>query len=187
MTQALKQIEVSASTFEMLQKMAKPLVDTPDSVISRLIDNYENQRLTSLNGADLTSQSSTKIFNCGDAPKLTHTKVVAAKVNGKTLGDKVNWNKLLSEVVVIAANNCKTDEDLRRAIIVNFVKGRKEDQGYQFLPKANLSFQGQSADGAWKAIWHIVRRFDIGIEIDFLWYNKPEAEFPGEAGRFIWK
>jgi hypothetical protein len=185
--QALKQIEISDSTFQRLQKLAKPLVDTTDSVIALLIDYYEKHKFTSAMESNFAPQYPTKTFDCGDAPNLTHTKLVNAKVNGNALGNKNNWNKLLSEVVILTAGHCKTEEDLRRAIIVNFVKGRKEDNGYHFLPKVNLSIQGQSAGDAWKAIWHIVKRFDISIEVDFVWHNKPEAAFPGEAGRLIWK
>jgi hypothetical protein len=185
--QALRQIEISDSTFERLQELAKPLVDTSDSVIVRLIDNYEKYKFTSITEDNVRLQYSTKTFDCGDAPNLTHTKVVNAQLNGNTLGNKSNWNNLLSEAVVLAAGHCKTDEDLRRAIIINFVKGRKEDSGYHFLSKINLSIQGQSAGDAWKAIWHIVKRFHISIEVDFVWHAKPDAAFPGEAGRFIWK
>lgn len=34
-------IEISETTFKRLQKLANPLVDTPDSIISRLIEAYD--------------------------------------------------------------------------------------------------------------------------------------------------
>jgi hypothetical protein len=185
--QTPKQIEISNSTFMRLQRLASPLEDTPDSVIVRLIDYCEGANFNPAIAYTAYSQNPTKTFDCGNAPKLTHTKVVNAKINGRTLGNKSNWNNLLSESVIFAAGYCKTEEDLRRAIIVNFVKGRRVDKGYRFLPKVDISIQGQSAGDAWKAIWHIVKRFDVPVEVDFVWHNKPEAAHPGEAGRFIWK
>ncbi len=122
--QVHKQIEISDSTFMRLQKLARPLVDTSDSVIARLIDFYEKPKSTSAMDSNVHIQYPTKTFECGDAPNLTPTKVVNAKINGNTLGIKSNWNKLLSEAVIIAAGRCKTEDDLRRAIIINFVKGR---------------------------------------------------------------
>jgi hypothetical protein len=184
-TQTLKQIEISVSTFGSLQRLAEPLVDTPDTVIARLIACYEKQNMTLVSNANALSRF-TRVFDCREAPDLTHTKLLTAKINGKTL-EGANWNKLLSYSVIIAANQCRTDDDLRRAIIINFEKGRKEDAGYHFIPGVNLSIQGQSAGDAWKAIWHVVKRFDLSIEVDFIWRDKPEAAFPGEAGHFVWK
>jgi hypothetical protein len=184
-TQDLVQIEISVATFRRLQKLAEPLVDTPDSTIAGLIDCCEKEKITSANDTNAHPRS-TRLFDCREAPDLTHTKVLAAKINGKTLGS-ANWNKLLSDAVILARSRCSTEHDLRRAIIINFVKGRKEDAGYHFIPAVNLSIQGQSAGDAWKAIWHIVKRFDLPIEVDFIWRDKPEAAFPGEAGQFVWK
>lgn len=175
-------IEVSDSTFKRLQRLAIPLVDTSDSMIERLIGCYEKQKISSVGGLP----RSTRVFDWPDAPDLTHTKVLAAKINGKTLGG-ANWNKILSDAVMLARSRCGTDDDLRRAIIINFVKGRKEDSGYHFIPSVNLSIQGQSAVDAWKAIWHVVKLYDIPIEVDFIWHDKPEAAFPGEPGRLVWK
>src|SRR5438270_7796813 len=45
--QTVKRIEVSDSTFERLQKLAKPLVDTSDSVVTFLIDYYEKDKFSS--------------------------------------------------------------------------------------------------------------------------------------------
>lgn len=37
-----KEIEISDSIFERLQRLAAPLIDTPESVIQRLLDHYES-------------------------------------------------------------------------------------------------------------------------------------------------
>src|ERR1700730_6333572 len=79
------QIQLSAATFARLQKLAIPLVDSIESVIGRLIDNYE--RLDSTQGSQTQSLNHfgpehVKSFDCAFPPKLKHTKVLAAKLKG---------------------------------------------------------------------------------------------------------
>lgn len=50
-TQEMVTIEVNADTFQRLQQLAKPFTDSPDCVISRLIDYHQaNSKISNENG-----------------------------------------------------------------------------------------------------------------------------------------
>jgi hypothetical protein len=104
------------------------------------------------------------------------------KFDNKLLAKGANWNGLLVEAIRKARANVKTVEDLSRLIIVNFVSGRKEDEGYKYLPEASLSVQGQDANSAWKGAFHIAQQLRCPIEVMFVWRHKEGAAFPGETG-----
>jgi hypothetical protein len=61
--------------------------------------------------------------------------------------------------------------------------GRKEDEGYRFMPEIGLSIQGQDANSAWRGARHIARQLGIPVETEFLWRHKEGAAFPGVTGR----
>ena len=184
------QIQISSAIFARLQKLAIPLVDSNDSVIARLIDYYERgEALDSSNSSNVNSYSPqrVKVFDCAFPPSLKHTKVLSAKLNGVDLGKDSNWNGLLYKAVHLANSMSKSPEELRRVIIINFVPYKKEDEGYRFLPETNLSVQGQDSNNAWKGIFHIAKQLGVPVDVEFVWRNKEDAEFPGATGRFIWK
>ena len=60
------------------------------------------------------------------------------------------------------------DSDARRIIIINWVRGRREYEGYKFVPELGISVQGQKATYAWKGASHIARQLGIPLEVEFL-------------------
>jgi hypothetical protein len=76
-----------------------------------------------------------------------------------------------------------TPDELRRLVSVNFVNGKREDEGYHFFADMDLSIQGQDATTVWKAAYRIARQLGIPIEAEFQWRAKDGAAFPGVTGR----
>jgi hypothetical protein len=121
-------------------------------------------------------------FSTKSAPNLRHTKLLSAKVGGETI--RPTWNELLSHLIRrIPKDRLTKTEEARRLIIVNFVLGKKEDEGYRFVPEHGISVQGQGANEAWKGASHIAQRLGIPVEVEFLWRMKNGAAHPGVAGR----
>ncbi len=123
-----------------------------------------------------------RIFNSMAVPNLTHTKLLSAKVDSTTV--RPTWNELLFYLIRLIPKDrlTKTDE-ARRIIIVNFVPGKKEDEGYRFVAEHGISVQGQGANDAWKGVSHIAQRLGVSVEVEFLWRMKEGAAHPGVTGR----
>src|SRR5947209_11729353 len=153
-------LELSQATIARLQKYAKPFVETVDSVINRILDDYEK---TSRGGGEMEIEAEVqpspieaiRDFDPADPPNLTHTKVVSVRFNGTRLSRAdTNWNALVNEAVRFAVKSLKKEENLKRAILANFVFGKKENDGHRYLPDVNVSIQGQDANSAWKTVYH---------------------------------
>jgi integrase len=73
-------------------------------------------------------------------PNLTHTKVLSAEFNRvKFARAETTWNSLLNETIRFAKKTAKSDDEFKRLVTVNWVKGKKEDGGYRYLPDVNVS------------------------------------------------
>ena len=71
---------------------------------------------------------------------------------------------------------------LRSIVGVNIVQGNKTDEGYQPLPEAGISVQGQDANAAWRGVMFIAQSLRCSVEVSFIWRNKEGAEHPGKTG-----
>lgn len=180
----MHQVELSDATFARLQKLAVPLVDSIETVIEKLLDACERERSADANGGRKPAQNTVepRQFSANSPPNLTHTKVLSVKLNGRHLRE-TTWNGLLLEAIRLAKAKARSSDELRRLVPVNFVHGKKEDEGYRFLPEIDLSVQGQDADAAWRGACHIARQLAIPIEAEFMWRAKEGAAFPGVTGR----
>lgn len=174
-------ISVSPAVFERLQRHAKPFVDTPESVILRALDALELTmgQPTSEEGLDGSPERDVDVRAL---PRLTHTKLLEAAIDGERL-TKPNWNSLLDEMLRRAMERVGGFEELHRICPVNMVKGRKEDEGYGYLPEIDVSVQGQDANGACRAVVTAAQALGMSLDIGFMWRLKESAAHPGERGR----
>jgi hypothetical protein len=179
----MPQIELTAATLDRLKTFAVPFEDTPETVILRILDAYEQKPLAH-NGSSSSAQSAAqpRSFDAVSAPDLKHTKLLSAKLNGASIRE-VKWNQLLVEAIRLAKRHANTNDELRRLIPVNFVTGKRETDGYRFYSDIGLSVQGQEANAAWKGAYHIARQLGISIEAEFQWREKEGAAHPGVTGR----
>ena len=120
-------------------------------------------------------------YEAENPPKLTFTKVVTASFNGKEV-KLASWNRLLDTALNYAAKEILNFEKLQNIAAVNLVKGKKLDEGYRYLPDANLSVQGQKANLAWRGVMLIAKNLKCSVEVSFMWHNIQGAEHPGEKG-----
>lgn len=184
----MPQIELSPPTFERLQKFAIPLVDTPEKLINRILDVYENSSasIEDVSDRDIVPTQTIRDFDGTSPPNLTHTKVLVAEFCKIRLSKAdANWNGLLNEAIRFAKKKAASDEEFKRLILVNFIMRKKEDEGYRYLDDVGVSVQGQDANAAWKAACYIAQQLGCSFEIVFTWRNKEEAAYPGVTGRFV--
>jgi hypothetical protein len=173
-------IELSIPTFTRLQSHAVPLVDTIESVINRLLDAADAKANWPGDG------QSVRTFNPDAPPDLTHAKILGVSFNGAKLGrGEDNWNGLLHAAVRVAVERAKTKDHLKALMVVNYVEGPKQDEGYRPLLGGQISVQGQDANGAWRAAKHIAQQLGIALSVKFAWREKEGAAFPGLTGQML--
>jgi hypothetical protein len=168
-------ISIQQSTFERLQRHARPLVDTVDSVINRALDALEDDR---------PAASSSGEMRFSTPPDVTHTKVLDASIEGTPLL-RPNWNRILDEAVRHAMRIYRDFDKVRLLCAANIVQGRKEDEGYGYLPDIDISIQGQDANAACRACVALAQATGLALDIGFVWRQKTGAAFPGVRGRLV--
>lgn len=173
----MHQVQISRETFSRLQAHAVPLVDTIETVINRALDALESngkaQNKFSRSGLDPSAP-----------PSLSFTTVRSATVAGKKQPPhETFWNSVLIAAVRTAAKKGLSPHQIADLIVVNNVVGEKTDNGYKYIKESGISIQGQDANAAWKAIYHLATNIQLEIDISFIWQSNPKAAFPGQTGR----
>ena len=90
-------IRIPDPVFERLQAIATPLVDSPASVIEKLLDFYEShervsRRVSSVTSAQAEPSPKVASFSAEAPPDLRFTRILSAKFDGQTAS---NWNDLV--------------------------------------------------------------------------------------------
>jgi hypothetical protein len=179
-------VDFADTTVARLQRLdlTVPLVDNIETVVNKLADFYEQARSAQPQQTAMSAQSppGPRQFNGASPPDLTHTKVLSVKIGGAPITD-ASWSGLLYETIRRAKGQI-TKDGASRLLLVNFVIGKKEVQGFRHLPEAGISVQGQNANYAWRGASHIAKELGIPIDVEFLWRaDKEGAAHPGVAGR----
>ncbi len=178
-------VRIPDELFERLQNHAKPFVDTPATVIERILDFYEAGRSAPTKPRRPSSSETpgTRRFDPSDPPDLTHTKLLSADFDGTAAS---NWNDLVDTAHRHAMTRLKTYDALRAATLSNMVQGQKTDSGFHHLSDINVSIQGIDADLAWRNTLNMARRIGVPVRVEFEWRDKPNAAHPGERGYLAW-
>jgi hypothetical protein len=174
-------IEIHDSTFERLQRHARPFVDSPDAVINKALDALEGVDTTELKAEPGLAE---RRIDPRSVPNLTHTKVLQASIGGDVIA-RPNWNRLLDEVLRRAMRQLGNFEKVRKLCPVNMVQGRKADEGYDYLSDIRISVQGQDANAACRAVIAAAQGLGIEVDIAFMWRLKEGAAHPGEHARIL--
>jgi hypothetical protein len=177
-------IRVPESTYRRLQSIAEPFIDTPVTVIERLIDEHEAHH--QLAQTDKNSDD-VEIHVLGpDTPHdLRHTRVLRARIGAREIR-KPRWNKLVHDMHRLAMQKGHSLESLARLTLSHIKEGEHTDKGFRYLPEENISVQGVSAREAWRNALHLARDLNVPIEVTFEWLPKEEAAYPGKKGRISW-
>ena len=172
-------ITIEHTTFERLQRHARPLVDNPDAVVNRALNALEGHtpEAPSEGVVDVDREVDPRRL-----PDLTHTKVRAARMGDDEI-EKPNWNKMLDRLVVRAMRHAGSFGKLAQMCPANMVRGRKTEDGYRHLSEIDVSVQGLPANEACAALVETARQIGIGLEITFKWRDKEGAAHRGETAR----
>ena len=169
------QIDIEAADFDRLKALAEPFVDTPATVVRRLLDSYS---------AGIQRETKPVVFRkrFAEVPPLTFSKLLSARIGSRS-PDKFTWDALLVLALTIGKKELGDFESLKRVSGANLMEGRKEGDGYKFLPSWGLSYQGVSAEDAMRIVNRICRWLELSWEIEFEWREKEGAFLPGQRAR----
>jgi hypothetical protein len=180
-------ITLSDTTFAMLQVLAQPFVDTPESVIASLADAEIKRRKVE----PLRKTGDLHIHDCAQRldpdrhESLTHAKLLSASFDGKEL-HRPKWNGLLHHAHQVALDRLGSFDTLTRASSANLRAGRYEQDGFYYLAEADFSIQGVDSNLAWSHALGIARHLRIPIRVKFEWRHKDGAARPGEVAVLEW-
>ena len=180
-------IDLSDAAFAMLQSLAKPFVDTPESVIVFLAEEEIKRRETgpSRKELGLSVNDGSLRLDPDQHESLTHAKLLTASFDGKDL-HRPKWNGLLDHVHVIARQRLGSFEALQRVSSAHIRPGRYEQDGFHYLADADLSIQGVDSNQAWSHALGLARHLRASIRVRFEWRHKDGAARPGEAAVLEW-
>jgi hypothetical protein len=173
----MPQVTLEASTIERMKAYAEPLVDNFDTVILKGLDALDMLK------AKNEEKPAERVVNPAAPPNLAFTTVKSIVFNGKRFAAaETYWNPLLHAAIEESLKHV-TKEQMRALLICNFVPGKKEDQGYKYLPGPGISVQGADANNAWKAIYNILKVIKVPLEVVFVWQDNPKAVAPGSMAK----
>ena len=177
-------IAIEQSTFERLQRHARPLVDTTGMVLNRALDALELREGHA--GPEENPAVVERLIDPRTLPNPTHTKILDASIEGQRVV-KPNWNLLLERLLIRAMKQLANFDELRQLCPANIVQGRKEDEGYRHLAEVDVRFKACPRTTRAQRWWRSLRALGIGLEITFMWRLREGAMYPDEKARLCGK
>ena len=180
-------IRIPQPVFDRLQGIAKPFVDSPASVVERLLDFYDARqtRAVARRAAPRRAlKAASREFDTRKPPDLLHTKVLSAEFDGQSAD---SWNGLTVLAHRRAMARLKSVDALRKATRANIVEGRRSDSNYHYQADVNVSVQAVNANDAWGSSIHLAQHLGVPIRVVFEWRRKKGASRPGQQGSLDWR
>lgn len=184
-------IEIRDETNVRLQKLAIPLTDTHETVVSRLLDHWAashgEQRKNPAPGKPInTLADATKEFSAANPPDLGFTSCQQIVVDDVQLPrSETYWNSMMVAVIRRVHAKGHDAQSIRSMLaIANAEVGKKEDSGYKFLPDVGISIQGQDSNAAFRQTYQLAVFNGVKVSVFFKWQNNGKAAYPNELGYF---
>ncbi|MGL4310312.1 MAG: T4SS efffector SepA family protein [Paracoccaceae bacterium] len=186
----MKTINISDESYAFLQDDAKAFVETePAMVLSRLIGEVLSFRAEKAEPHPIDKKqkgpsTSVLLSKAPNLPDVSHTEVLDARINGAFIKNRSWQHALVAAVDAAIADGADVTEVVGR-LSVKHLEGTTEMSGYYFSKAAGISLQGASANRILKQVYKLAEAYHLDIEIDWRWYGKPEAAYPGKSGKFV--
>lgn len=183
-------VEISEATNARLQAIAIPLTDSYETVIARLMDHWDatksNQPRVIKPGEPIkTLEDGTMEFDPANPPLLSFTNCTQIVISGDQLSKgETYWNTMMYQMIrtVKKQKNFDAETIYSMLAIANAEIGKKEENGYKFLPDVGLSVQGQDSNAAFRQAYQLAVLNGIKFTVFFSWQNNEKAAFPNQRG-----
>ena len=196
----MHKLKISDETWTRLSGWAEPMVDTPDTVIQRLLDEAEAGRAARLGAGNEEGEGAearhTMVFECGEhgrhvVPDVRATRFIRLVMTLDAVKGVSSWNaamrQLAGQMIWQWSRGLQPDvEDpvaFGRAVGICVVQGDRSDTGFEPVWDARWSVQGLGAQRAAEATVRIADLLGFRIAIDFEWRDRVEALHPMARGR----
>ena len=181
-------ITLSDATFTMLETLAKPFVDTPESVIAALAEQEISNRAAGSPHYHALAPGGDDGIQRLDPDRhvsLTHAKLLSASFDGTDI-HRPKWNSLLDHVHIFARQRVGSYDALEKISGAHIRSGRYDEDGFHYLVDADLSIQGVDSNLAWTHALGIARHLKVPIRVKFEWRRKDGAARPGKVAILEW-
>ncbi len=181
-------IRISDLTYKRLQAYATPFVDTPASVVERILDEYEARhgaaKHTETPGASPPTYQDEPLQLDPDSPgSIRFTTILQGHIGGRSFS---KWIELLREAHILALERVGSFDALKQMTLSGVAEGSKTGKGFKLVPEIGISIRGVDADVAWRHALHLARQLDVPIDILFEWQQDNKAAHPRKRGRLSW-
>lgn len=181
----MKNILITEKTFHRLEKMITSFNDSPETVITRLLDQYDksNKKLSEFDIPEVTNRK-IQSYTSEIIPKLRFAKLLDASFDD-TKPEKNNWNEIVKLALIKVLETCNSVNELKRISGANVVAGSKGDTGYKFIQTHNFSYQGVNSINAAEIVQRCASYLECNACLEFEWRFKEGAFNPGERALLI--
>jgi hypothetical protein len=171
----------------MLESLAKPFVDTPETVIARLAKEEIERRAahSGLSAPVAHAPGAVLRLDPDNHDSLTHAKLLSAAFDGKEL-HRPKWNSLRDHAHVVALQRLGSFDALQRVSDAHLRAGRYDEDGFRYLPDGDFSIQGADSNFAWAHTLGIARQLRVPVRVRFEWRQKDGAARPGQTAVLEW-
>lgn len=178
-------VEIPEPVFKRLQELAEPLVDTPASVIAKLLDSYGARGVESGHARETSGHNkSVRSFDPSAPPSLLHTHVREASFGERSTSR--TWTNLVLLAHEVALVQLKSIDKLIAVSDFNIRPDRYGGKGYKFAPDLGVSIQGVDANVAWRNSLRLAKKLRVPIAVTVEWDADPRAAYPGQRGLIRW-
>jgi hypothetical protein len=180
-------VPLSDTTFEELKLLAEPFVDTPESLIAKIVHEAVLRRGALPRGDAAFNSAADGVLrlNPNSHESLAFTRLRSASVDGREM-IRPKWNSFMDRVHVLGLSRLGSFEALKRATGARLRQGRYEDEGFKYLQDGDFSIQGLDSNGAWDQALSVARAIRVPIKVTVEWRDRAGAAHPGKTGLLEW-
>jgi hypothetical protein len=153
--------------------------ETIDRIVREAMEQLGMERDDGAESATATSSDGAMLFDT--TPGLTFTKPLTATIGGKPIQNP-KWASILLTMLAQVKAKGFEGEKLVRELAIPSKAGKYEDDGYKYQFELGISVQGQSAEGAWKEVDRLAKKWRIPVSVEFMWRQTAKAQHPGKSG-----
>lgn len=177
----MQSIQISDELYRRFEKLGVPFVDTHESLMDRLISfgeihsqSLQHQAKAGQARSGQAHSGQQLEFSFAEPPNVTYTRILGWTLDGRAQQQKT-WNSIIEELL---RHLHERNADILNQTSVNVKRGTGYHKGYKYIPKIGVSYQGLSAEDAFRAIKEFSEKYRLDISIHVIWLDKPNAQFP---------
>lgn len=171
-------IRLDDDVYNQLQGIAEPFVDTPSSVVRRLIDFFKTHNaINDAAGSPATPETMKKRFRAETPPDLKHTRLLRGVVGDHTAH---KWNDLVICAHLAAIDSTGSKDKVFKITKSNLASVTRDDSGYHPDNRLGASIQYVDSNKAFQHALHLAQLTKVPFKVEVEWRSVDGAEYPGE-------